>query len=201
MKFLLITIPALFLSNLVVAQSYEDEVREFQKELNISYLDPEESPLPPKARKKFRGHEFYPIDEKFSVTARLKKAINPEIFKMRTSTSRLPTYEKYGVATFEIEGVEYSLTIYLSRETQQKEEYKDYLFLPFTDLTNGTETYAGGRYIDLRTPPSGDTIVIDFNKAYNPYCAYSPMYSCPVPPAENNLDVGITAGVKLADKH
>lgn len=200
MKILLLAFFTLIVSSNLHAQSYDDEIKDFQKELNQSYSDSKESPLPPKERKKFKGHDFYPANEKFRVTAKLNKAINPVLFQMQTSTSRLPTYEKYGVATFEIDGIEYSLTIYLSRETQQKEEYKDYLFLPFTDLTNGTETYSGGRYIDLRIP-SGDTIVIDFNKAYNPYCAYSSMYSCPVPPAENNLDVSITAGIKLASKH
>ncbi len=200
MKVLLLAVSTILFSGVLFAQSYEEGIKAFQAELNESYSDSDESPLPAKTRRKFKGHDFYPIDKKFKVTAKLEKAINPVLFKMQTSTSRLPTYEKYGVATFEIDGVEYKLTIYLSRETQQKEEYKDYLFLPFTDLTNGTETYSGGRYIDLRIP-DGDTIVIDFNKAYNPYCAYSPYYSCPVPPAENNLDVAIPAGIKLADKH
>ncbi len=200
MKFLLIAVPFLVLSNLLNAQTFEDEVKEFQRELNVSYLDPQESPLPSKVRKKFKGHDFYPIDEQFNVTATLIRMVAPEFIQMKTSTSRIPTYEKYGVATFEIDGVQYNLTIYMDRGLQEKEEYKDYLFLPFTDLTNGIETYSGGRYIDLRVP-AGDTIVIDFNKAYNPYCAYSPNYSCPVPPAENNLDVAIPAGVKLSDKH
>ena len=74
-------------------------------------------------------------------------------------------------------------------------DYFDYLFLPFLDLTNGKTTYSGGRYIDLRIP-EGDTIIIDFNKAFNPYCAYSHHYSCPVVPSENYLDFEVRAGVK-----
>ena len=76
----------------------------------------------------------------------------------------------------------------------------DHLFLPFTDNTNGVETYGGGRYIDLKIP-AGNTINIDFNKAYNPYCAYSDKYSCPIPPPENHLDIEIKAGIKLTDHH
>jgi len=79
-------------------------------------------------------------------------------------------------------------------------EYKDYLFFPFTDLTNNASTYGGGRYIDLRIP-QGNVIVLDFNKAYNPSCAYSPKYSCPIVPGENNIDVAITAGVKYEGHH
>ena len=77
----------------------------------------------------------------------------------------------------------------------QQEEYRDYLFLPFTDKTNGSETYTGGRYIDLSIP-EGDTLEINFNKAYNPYCAYNPKYSCPIVPGVNALDTEVRAGVK-----
>ena len=74
-------------------------------------------------------------------------------------------------------------------------EYEDYLFLPFTDKTNGDSSYGGGRYLDLKLP-EGDSIIIDFNQAYNPYCAYNDKYSCPVPPKSNNLDIEVLAGVK-----
>jgi uncharacterized protein (DUF1684 family) len=81
----------------------------------------------------------------------------------------------------------------------RQEEYRDYLFLPFADLTNGEETYGGGRYLDL-TIPTGNTILLDFNKAYNPYCAYNPKYSCPLVPKQNRLDIPIIAGVKAFKK-
>jgi uncharacterized protein (DUF1684 family) len=76
-----------------------------------------------------------------------------------------------------------------------EEAYVDYLFLPFSDATNGNETYSGGRYIDLRIPTS-DSVLIDFNKAYNPYCAYNPKYSCPIVPKQNRLPIPVRAGVK-----
>ena len=115
---------------------------------------------------------------------------------MKTSTSRRPVYEKYGDAVFEIDGKTYTLSIYQNHELLNIVGYRDYLFLPYTDLTNGEETYGGGRYIGLRIP-KGDTIVIDFNKSYHPLCAYNHDYSCPIPPKENHLEVRIEAGVKM----
>lgn len=171
-------------------QSHANEIREFQEELNHEYNDPETSPLTKKDRKKFTGLEFFPIDEAYYVTARFTKTENPSPFKMKTTTSRRPTYDKYGEATFDLNGQAFTLNIYQSHKLRETEEYKDYLFLPFTDLTNGEETYGGGRFIDLSIP-AGDSIVIDFNKAYNPYCAYNHNYSCPIPPAENDMDVKV----------
>jgi uncharacterized protein (DUF1684 family) len=105
---------------------------------------------------------------------------------MKTTPERLSTYDKYGVVVFEIDAKEYKLTIYQSHRLRETEKCKDYLFLPFTDLTNGDDTYGGERYIDLSII-SGDSMIIDFNKAYCPSCAYSPKYSCPIPPKENDL--------------
>ena len=81
-----------------------------------------------------------------------------------------------------------------------KEGYEDYLFLPFLDNTNGEESYGGGRYVEARIP-EGDTIIIDFNKAYNPYCAYNEKYSCPIVPRQNYLPIEVKAGVKAFGKH
>lgn len=146
--------------------------------------------------KKFVELDFFPIDEEHYIVGRFLKNENPTPFKMKTSTDRKPTYSKYGTVEFELHGKTYRLGIYQSYDLQKTEEHKDYLFLPFTDLTNGFETYGGGRYLDLSIP-SGNTIVIDFNKAYNPTCAYSHGYSCPVPPKENRLNVRIEAGMKM----
>jgi len=77
--------------------------------------------------------------------------------------------------------------------------YKDHLFLPFTDLTSGEESYGGGRYIDLKVPADKTKIVIDFNKSYQPYCAYTDGYSCPIPPTENFIDYRIEAGIQHLD--
>jgi uncharacterized protein (DUF1684 family) len=79
---------------------------------------------------------------------------------------------------------------------KKQKEYKKYLFIPFRDLTSGKESYGGGRYIDTEIP-AGETLILDFNRAYNPYCAYSHRYSCPIPPEENTLKVEIRAGEKV----
>ena len=87
------------------------------------------------------------------------------------------------------------MNVYQNLLLRETEEFKDYLFLPFADLTNGEQTYGGGRYIDLSIPDK-DSIIINFNTAYNPYCAYNAKYSCPLVPKENHLDYSIEAGVK-----
>lgn len=185
----------LIVSTTIKAQSHQEEIVAFQKELNKEYRDAEKSPLTDKDRETFTEHPFFPINEKYHIVAKFVRNKNAKPFKMKTTTSRLPTYEKYGTAIFKIDGKKYKLSIYQSYKLRETEEYKDYLFIPFMDFTNGTETYGGGRYIDLSIP-TGNTIVIDFNKAYQPYCAYSKGYSCPIPPAENRLRVRIEAGVK-----
>ena len=116
---------------------------------------------------------------------------------MKTTTNRLPEYRKYGELKFSLEGKMLTLSVYQNLELTKKAGFEDYLFIPFTDLTNGDETYGGGRYIDFRMDQLKEKLVrLDFNRAYNPYCAYSKGYSCPIPPAENLLPVAIRAGVK-----
>ena len=176
-------------------QDYITEIREFQEELNAEYSNPEKSPLLKKDLKKFKGHDFYPIDSAFRVKATFTRAVNAIPFQMKTTTSRLPVYEKYGEARFQLNEKSFTLTIYQNHGLRETEEYKNHLFLPYTDLTNGENTYGGGRFIDLQIP-EGDSIVIDFNKSYNPFCAYNHNYSCPIPPQENDLQTKIEAGVK-----
>jgi hypothetical protein len=177
-------------------QDYKQSIIEFQSRLNEEFRNPEESPLTQNDLEKFDSLTFFSINEKYRVVAKFEKIENAIPFEMKTTTDRLPVYEIYGVATFILDGIEYTLNIYQSHSLREKEEYKSYLFLPFTDLTNGNETYGGGRFIDLLIP-EGDQIVIDFNMAYNPYCAYNHTYSCPIPPEENDLNCEIRAGVKI----
>ncbi len=179
-------------------QEQAQTAAEFQKELQKQYRNPEKSPLKDKA-KLFKGHNFFELDSAFCVEAVFIRSLNALPFQMKTTTSRRPTYEKFGEATFTLFGKECRLSIYQNHKLRETEEYRNHLFLPFTDLTNGDESYGGGRFIDL-VIPKGDTIVIDFNKAYNPYCAYNKDYSCPIPPAENDLAVFVRAGVKKPKK-
>ncbi|KQS53427.1 hypothetical protein ASG38_01460 [Flavobacterium sp. Leaf359] len=191
----------LLVSTVLLAQkSFDKEaVVAFQKELNAEYADSVKSPLLKKDLKTFKALDFYPINEKFSVNAKFIRTPDEKPFEMPTTTSRKPIYVKYGEAHFSIDGKKFKVNLYQSLDLKKIEEYKDALFLPFTDLTSGVDSYGGGRYIDLKIP-QGDTISIDFNTAYNPYCAYNHKYSCPIPPQENDLAIEIKAGVKKFKK-
>ena len=170
-------------------------VEKFQKELNSEYSDAKTSPLTAEDLAVFKTLDFYPINEKFFVTAKFIRTEDEKPFEMETSTDRRPMYVKYGEAHFSTDGLNHKLIVYRNIELSKKEEYKDYLFLPFSDLTSGKDSYIGGKYIDMITP-KGETIVIDFNTSYNPYCAYNHKYSCPKVPLENDLNIEIKAGVK-----
>lgn len=168
---------------------------EFQREINAEYKDASKSPLKEKDRKKFKGLDFFEVDSTYVVRATFERTPYETVFKMKTTTDRLPEYVKYGVASFELKGKRYQLNIYQNQDLITKEGYEDYLFIPFLDDTSGDESYGGGRYMDFRIPKS-DTITLDFNTAYNPYCVYNETYSCPIVPRENYLDTEIRAGVK-----
>lgn len=170
-------------------------VSKFQQQINSEYTDPEKSPLMEEDLATFKTLDFYPVNEKYFVTAKFVRTKKEKPFEMKTTGERTPLYVKYGEAHFTLEGKKLKLNIYRNIALSEKQEYKDYLFLPFSDLTCGKESYIGGKYIDFKIP-KGKTIVIDFNTSYNPYCAYNHKYSCPIVPLENDLDVEIKAGVK-----
>lgn len=176
------------------------DIKAFQNELNAQFANEKESPLTKEDFGTFESLEFFPIDTAFRVVAKLKYFKNSKPFNMKTTTDRLAVYRVFATATFKIKGVKHVLRIYQSEQLLLSEDYDDHLFLPFTDQSNGSESYGGGRFIDLKIPDK-DTIILDFNKAYNPYCAYSGRYSCPIPPKANHLDAEILAGVKAYKKH
>ena len=188
--------------NVAVAQDSTAiyEILNFQNDLNAKFASEEDSPLTPEDLESFSGLDFFKIDTSLIVEAKFIRTPHETPFIMKTTTEREPIYVKYGEAHFELKGQTIILNIYQNQELLSQEEYKDYLFLPFTDLTNGASSYTGGRFIDLRIPED-DLIILDFNKAYNPYCAYNDRYSCPVPPAENHINLKIVAGVKKFKKY
>jgi len=167
----------------------------FQKQINSEYADAKTSPLMEEDLKTFKSLDFYPINAKYFVVAKFEKAKNEKVFEMKTTGTRTPKYIKFGTLSFTLDGKSLKLNVYRSIDLSKQEEYKDHLFLPFSDLTCGKESYIGGRYIDLKIP-KGNTIAVDFNQAYNPYCAYNHKYSCPLVPLENDLNIEIKAGVK-----
>lgn len=200
MKFTLLFL-SLLLSTVNFAQEGKKtkDARKFQDKLNQEYASKDKSPLTEEDFKTFKSLDFFPIDTNYRVVARLELIENSEPFKMKTTTDRLPVYKLYAIATFKIKGDQHTLHIYQNQKLIITDEFSDYLFLPFTDQTNGDSTYGGGRYIDLKIPEE-NTVIIDFNKAYNPYCTYNHKYSCPIPPNENDLKIAIKAGVKAFKK-
>lgn len=149
----------------------------------------EDSPLPTWEKEHFEGLEFYPIDETYRVVASIERLPVGQFFPLNMTDGSTQQYQKYGYAIFELLGSEHQLL--LLRNTRERNN----LFLAFTDLTNGKDSYGGGRYLDLEYNNTG-RLQIDFNKAYNPYCAFSAQYVCPVPPSENHMDIPIPAGEK-----
>ncbi|TXE18543.1 DUF1684 domain-containing protein [Psychroserpens burtonensis] len=196
MKYLVLLF--LFVSTISCAQKKTPIAGEtdFQREINSEYKDATKSPLKNKDRKDFKGLDFFKFDSIFVVKAKLKRTPNSNWFKMQTTTSRVSDERVYGVLSFELKGQTFQLNVYQGKELMKDDAFKDYLFLPFLDNTNGSDSYGGGRYIDLRIP-SDNELDIDFNTAYNPYCAYNEKYSCPIVPRANYLDLEVRAGVKV----
>lgn len=154
-----------------------------------------ESPLEDADIASFHGLPYYPVDKRFRIMARFERNPDPQPFEMPTTTDRRPIYVHFGTAFFQLEGVDLQLNVFQNQELITRPGYENHLFIPFRDFTSGNETYGGGRYIDAEIP-EGDSILIDFNLAYHPYCAYNHKYSCPIPPRENSLDVAVEAGEK-----
>jgi uncharacterized protein (DUF1684 family) len=175
---------------------------EYQQKLNASYKDASTSPLKSVDLKKFKGLDFFPVDSSYVVKATLVKTKNAPVFEMATTTDRKPLYKEFGILFFKLKGVDCQLTIYQSQDDLRDEKYKNYLFLPFTDDTSGNESYGGGRYMDVMTTDIADnnTLILNFNNTYNPYCAYNDKYSCPLTPRKNHLNLEIKAGIKKFKK-
>lgn len=166
---------------------------------NIEKLDSLHSPLKKEDRLNFKGLEFFNADEKYAVNCKFKKKIG-EVFDMATSSGQIRKYRVYGILKFRLNGEKFKLNVYQNMTLIKNPIYKDYLFVPFTDNSNGKSTYDGGRYIDFKIP-NYKVVELDFNLCYNPYCAYNDGYSCPIPPSENYLKTKIEAGEKAYKKH
>jgi len=201
MKNLLVII-VVFISMGAVAQEKRiiKKLVAYQASENEQFKNKETTILSSEDFQHFSGLEFYPINLKYRVDATFVRTPNEIPFLMPTTTERLPEYIKYAEVFFSIGDQPLKLELYQSTNHDQEEGYEDYLFLPFTDLTSGDGSYGGGRFLDIRIPKK-NKMIIDFNKAYNPYCAYNSKYSCPIPPKENDILVRIEAGVKAFGDH
>jgi uncharacterized protein (DUF1684 family) len=176
------------------------EIEAYQRSENERFKDPATSPLKSTDIVNFESLDFYPINLDYRVEAKFVRTPDEEPFLLRTNTDRLPEYVKYGEIYFILDGKELMLNLYQSTENKKNSGENAYLFLPFTDLTSGDGSYGGGRYLEPRIP-EGEIMIIDFNRAFNPYCVYNDRYSCPIVPRENDLFVRIEAGVKDYKKY
>lgn len=174
---------------------------DYQRKQNAIFKDASKSPLKKKDLKNFKQLDFFPIDSAFIVDADLQLTPDSPVFKLPRTGGDKVDYRQYGILSFELKGKNLQLPLYRSQEEKDSEEYKDYLFLPFTDHTSGEESYGGGRYMNLFISDiKNGKLTLNFNNTYNPYCAYNDRYTCPIVPRKNHLDVAITAGVKAFKK-
>lgn len=179
------------------AQSEHDDLKrqlDTQRRLKDKFLlEHDQSPLLPEDKENFTGAHYYPVNVDYRVVATFVPEPHPGVFRVQTTTGDHKEYTRAGRLNFQIHDQNLSLVAFLPPADEPL--HGNRLFVPFRDKTSGKETYGAGRYLDLNKRP-GDQYVLDFNRAYNPYCAYSPYYSCPIPPGENNLPVEIRAGEK-----
>lgn len=180
---------------------YIAKIEQLRAEKNKDYSDSLKSPLNPIHLAEFEGLDYFDIDPAFNIEGTFIVTPEEKPFVMATSTDRAPIYRKYGNFYFTIKGKKFVLGAFQDMDSIDDTLYNKHLFLPFQDLTSSKESYGGGRYIDILIPKT-EKIKVDFNLAYNPYCAYDDRWSCVIPPPENFLEIKILAGEKkfhLAD--
>ena len=195
MKNILILLLLINFGNQLSAQdtlSYAYQIEQHREHYKQDFIQDERSPLKEADLEYLR---FFEVDSTYAVEAHFELTPDAKPFEMATYSGMLKPYRKYGVFTFKIDSTEHQLAVYQSLRLAKLPGFKDYLFLPFRDWTNGETTYGGGRYLDFKTTDIVDgKMVLDFNKCYNPWCHYSDGYNCPIPPKENHLEVEILVG-------
>lgn len=198
MKYIIPSLLALSFLSCSQSPSYNDEIQAHRAHYKQEFVTDDHSPLKAEDTTYLR---FFEPDESYRVMATLELTPDEQPFELPTYSGVTKTYRKYGILTFAIHDTTVKLSVYQSQKLIKQQEYADHLFVPFTDGTTYTETYGGGRYIDLsQKDVNNGKIELDFNKCYNPYCAYAEGYSCPIPPTENRLTIAIKAGEKLFGK-
>ena len=175
---------------------YVKEIEKYRKEQDAEFSDPKTSPLAADERKSFQGHEYFPVDANYKVQARFEATPKSSPFTLGTNTGGAQLFRRIGILHFELWGEPYTLEAYLKVQSFAMRSTVNYVFLPVIDLTTGETTYGAGRYLQYEGIPEGEEWIIDFNKLYNPYCAYNANYECPLVPESNHLPVKIEAGVK-----
>lgn len=192
---LILTIP--FITFAQTKRAYKKEVKKFRKHYKKEFLEEARSPFYDD-KKGMKNMRFYKANRKYKLSASFQRTAEASSFKMATYSGKTKDFILYGIATVNLDGQKVDVHIYQNLRLREMDEYKDHLFIPFHDLTNDETTYGGGRYIDLKMSDiKKDKVIIDFNRCYNPWCAFSEGYNCPIPPKENHFEVRIEAGEKM----
>jgi uncharacterized protein len=173
------------------AQPYAEEIGTWRANKD-RYMRSSDSPVPPPERARFPGLTYFPVSPEYRVPAALTLMPDNVVIEMSTSTGQRRQMRRVGTLKFTLKGQLLSLTAFV----EMPQNDVRHLFVPFGDLTNGTETYQGGRFLDLDRTATG-IYDLDFNRAYHPFCLFNPTYDCPVPPRENRLSIPVRAGEKL----
>jgi uncharacterized protein (DUF1684 family) len=163
------------------------DLDEFRKEKDEFFGRHPQSPLAPDQKSNFTGLNYFSENENLRLDVTAELLNDPQPLQMQTTTGGVQVYMRHGRFKFDVDGHEAELTIYKGEHGY---------FLPFVDSLAGEETYPAGRYLEPDELP-GNHFIVDFKIAYNPYCAYNEMWSCPITPAENRLKVPIRAGEKI----
>ncbi|MCU0450636.1 MAG: DUF1684 domain-containing protein [Bernardetiaceae bacterium] len=178
-------------------QQYVDKIAMQRADKDQLFKSDDDSPIAEADRPSFAGLAYFAADESYRVEAQLEMLQDSQAIEMPTTTGETRKLKRFAKATFQLGGEPHTLVLFHYEDGGDEEA----LFLPFADRTNGQQTYEMGRYLDIaKANLKGGRVIIDFNLAYNPYCAYSEEYSCPVPPPENRLKISILAGEKSFKK-
>lgn len=181
------------------AQTYKDSIETYRKQYVKELLADKRSPI--KAADVKYMH-FFPADHAYCVWGDVTLSPGSKPFLINTHSGKQKPFKEYGTITFKIKDTMQTLHIYQMVDMMSGKPTSDELFVPFNDMTNYETTYAGGRYIDLfEKDMVNNQLLIDFNKCYNPYCAFADGFSCPIPPDENHLKIAVTAGEMMFSKN
>ncbi|ELY46056.1 DUF1684 domain-containing protein [Natronorubrum sulfidifaciens] len=186
----------------VDVERWRDELESKRDEKDDFFAEHPQSPIPPEERDEFGGLEYFAPDPTYRVTATVAAHDDPEVVLMETTAGREMRYLRVATLEFDLEREDDALEdgTYELAAYQLESPNEEPLFVPFRDKTTGQQTYQGGRYMELapdRDLADGDELVVDFNLAYSPFCAYSETFDCPLPPEENWLEVTIQAGERF----
>ena len=193
MKYLILII--CFATHSLFAQNFTKEIAKHRALYKNEFLTDKNSPL---KKEDLKFLQFYAANPSYKVKTYFTKTIDTTGFDMLTHSGKIKKYYVFGFVTFTLKKQVFKLFIYQSEQLKTTKGLEDYLFIPFTDETNSTATFGGGRYLDFKEKDIvNNQLLIDFNKCYNPYCAYKGVYNCPIPPKENDLKITIEAGEKL----